>query len=1116
MTGFANPNRNSESLQRDTWMDSRRPQLQLHQGFSPHPPVQDQLYLAQRSPLEDDQHRPIEFYEQNVKLQLLKHSSVLTEMQLVAQKRIRMQQRPSSSSSLGQVGATAPCLFVILPKVTPKTMQTMDQPHDSQGHQQYPMYHTPYQQQQEVSQEEFCLHFLCDYSEHEHTSTQDQHGQEGAQEQRQHTVDESTDDVPVDTGMSEHFAESSSAFPPSTTTAPAKITSPFPTPRLHICNPDHGYALRSTEDFCQAHKMCLLSLLCALQSTLFQEQDREHDQDQQQEEGPQETLVEGPGYESHGNAKNGGDVELDESSIASPIFSIPQFPRSTSSLSSLPFLSSHSTPQLMQRRVDIAIRYLLGYFSMSDLESILQSPSNADKQDYGDTFMPDLQVEDFAASDMGRVTKTMTADGRILGSLIQYNTRTTASSLTKHDTTATASTTTATKSASSSSTGIVHWLCPHHKQLCCKAQAREKLKAVIHKNEGSCVEQEQSAEIFFRTRERAVEFYELLREYRCVINLKIHLGWHDLNEDDLWELGEVVNEANIGSLTLDCCCEAKDHGACTERLETEEHRHPQRTQMSFKPLFGMLFSPSLVSFTLENFSGSLPQLLPSNFSASLDTFSLQAFRQSTELVLPSTNNLRTLILNHCGPDTTAQNLAELIRHSPRLTEIQMDVDKIENSLTTIGEATNQLDKITFLKLSESPWDCVELSCGKAQASASDLQTNRPQQTIIQGITRRTRHPPTHALQTCGVLEKLTTCCFLELWEKHQTALATLIAWNPRLTSLELMCETGSMDRLWRFVMSHYHHAQQVQLQEHQLSQLDIREAPIPPTPTATLTADDVSSILSLTAATPITTSSSLRLRLNDKTCSLITLAPTMNVLVLQGYTEKHRLLLQSLQDITYALCIGTSFDSAEQLALLLSHLENDGPSGFTSLTWSYSPQQQDDPNFLEQLRALFTRSHFTRLAIRVYAPLFTIRGLIRVWNWVVEAAWLSEGEHGRWIQSCLEHERGEKANASFVKDDAVSYHGMREIKIAKKILEKSASNNSFGLLDAAAAEAAVAMRRQLPGYGLMQNYTLPLDEERELTLSSSHFIFSSMATPVVPGTNTALAYSLRLSAKSWP
>ncbi|KAF8934624.1 hypothetical protein BGZ58_005585, partial [Dissophora ornata] len=115
MDSFDNLSSGPEAPQFDPWMthchEPQQHQLKQHQlqqqpllHIEPQEPrfKEDQLYFHPGPPtVEENEHRSPETLEQKIKMRLLEHPSVLTEMQLVTQKRIRLQQRPSSNCSNG-------------------------------------------------------------------------------------------------------------------------------------------------------------------------------------------------------------------------------------------------------------------------------------------------------------------------------------------------------------------------------------------------------------------------------------------------------------------------------------------------------------------------------------------------------------------------------------------------------------------------------------------------------------------------------------------------------------------------------------------------------------------------------------------------------------------------------------------------------------------------------------------------------------------------------------------------------------------------------------------------------------------------------------------------------
>ncbi|KAG0323755.1 hypothetical protein BGZ99_002509 [Dissophora globulifera] len=1095
MSGFDNPNTISNAPQFDPWSTQK-------------PPQQSQRRGSIISPLNDGDHHSQQ-EQQDRKLQLLEHPNVVTELQTVLQKWIRLQQ-PASSPFSRQVDIAAPCLFVILPKVVAPRGSNQTQA-------------------EQLTQDDFCLHFLCHYGDdHGH---QHQHQFQLQNLRRQSFLQDDVDtmdledslasltspaspipfsNVGVTTAIMSGTAPSAGA---STTTTIGTTTSP--SPRLHVCEPEDGYHLRDFNGFCQVHKMCLLSPLQALRKSLFlSEMEELHNLQQRMQRGD---SVEGSG------AQDCSVVNINNSLRPSLPSTPPEPTPSSADASVSTSVAAEASPMAkIQERVDMAIRYLLRYFDVSELERIAQRPTDRDMDDFETPAF--LQTGDFADSDKARILKTTTSDGQILGPLVQRSSQPASKTQTgdnDHDD----DDILASLSLLADSRNTSRWLCPDHVQAHDLTEACERLEAVITKNDGHCVKQERSVEIYFKSRERAQEFYSVLSQFQLLLRLKIRLGWQDLNEDDLWELAQTVTVASIPELTLDCRAEieprkeAKDDSdnnttlaESDQHLTEEQKAQQQQKTWSFKPVIGMMFSPSLISLTLENYSGSPFTLEASNFTVAPESFSLETYRNSSELHLPICSNLGSLILNNCGPHAKSHHWLELIQRCPSLSEIQLECDKADEALVEIGEATHQLDRITYVKLSESLWETAEMWFGKLNRRTGLISKH----TTLQKMNRKTRRPLTISVQCCGEIETMSISAFLNLWETQQPQLLTLIVQNPRLSSLEIMCETQTMARMWRFLSSHYRHQQIVRQQLALMQSHDVITAL---SETVASTNNNINTALPTTpeSAPP---SSYFRLRLHDDSCTLMAVSPTQNALLLHAYTEKHRLLIQSLEDITMSIVIGTGFHSAEQLALLRSHIEQDGGFRFNSFCWLLAPAMLDDPYFMGEFQALIAAwPELTRREIRVFAPLFDSRDLIRAWNWVIGTPWLNEEEHGRWMQSCFEHEHDDEEGGI---DSVASKLKVTREASPDRVANVSAGASSSatpmtstaaGLASAASAFLSDRSVKKTSRQGMGQIYTLPLDEEKELTLASQQYFFSTLGTSSVAGSNTAMTYSLTLTTR---
>ncbi|KAG0319069.1 hypothetical protein BGZ97_002812 [Linnemannia gamsii] len=960
---------------------------------------------------------------------LLRQPGLLQEMQLVTQKRISLQRKPSTNlSGPGALGTTLPSLFVILP-----TIATTPSAH-IHNHNHF------YNNNRRILRDhlDFRLHFVCHYGE-DILEGSEQEGQERT------------------------------------------------LPLLHICEDDaHGYAINDTLSFCEEYKISLLSLLHAAHMSCSPP----HIQQQYEEQFVHYNLRHHHLWET-----GGGGTDDTAAAVASMHLS--------SSTPSPPLPSAGS----ILDRIEIAILYLLRYhFSEQDLQEI--SLVNAG-DDYDADSLTQMQLSDIADSDKERVMATMSTDGRILGPLRQKNVATINSGSSDGATTTTMDMDDdATHDATTTTTaltGIVQWLCPAH--IDCPASTWDSFRSLCHPDPTDitaansvdcCVETDRAIEVSFRQREHAQRFYNALRSAKCVVKLRIHLEWEDLSNQDLAEFATAVWEANLSDITLDCCCCPEggpdtgagpmttttttttattpmagrsgsgvasaaatgtgnmsrrqgqhDPSSSTSSSRHHEHHHLQhhRSGLNFAPLLGILYSPFLVSFTLENFAGQFPPLRDNNFDVhdvqeySFDDYQQQLFDSNyhlssdIQLRLPYTTSLHVLVFSRCSRTAYAREVTSLLLHSPNLTELQIECDNIDSVLPVVADATRQFRQVLFLKLSESSWESVEITFHRLPAnptsddmdvdegqgeegtekeeqqpesdprvvsliqqeqqqkqqkrwsqagkrarpsSASPLPAiNDVQMKLynsykkwqhISELARKTRRPPCPILQMCGAIENLTTYCYLRLWEEHQEAFGRLLDHNPRLQGLELMCETPSIPHLWRFLVS-----------RHAASQ----------------------------SSRPPDERSFLKLRINDEDCSLMAVTRNINALVLHSYSlnnwERHRELLRSVGDITPALCFGSNFQDTDQMELLKEHLQIDGLM-FTNVTWVLGRQIPSDA-FLKHLRQILTtasqRDQLEWFTIRVYAPLLKVPVLIRLWNAIVAEAPLNEAEHGTWIRRSL-------------------------------------------------------------------------------------------------------------------
>ncbi|KAF9901187.1 hypothetical protein EC991_006418 [Linnemannia zychae] len=946
---------------------------------------------------------------------LLRQPGLLSEMTLVTQKRISLQRKPSTNpSGPGAIGTTLPSLFVILP-----TIATTPSAHKD-NHNHY------FNNNSRIDHRrlEFRLHFVCHYGEEE-------------------DLQESQDS----------------------------------TPKLHICEDSQGYALQDSYAFCEDYKISLLSLLHAAHVSCSPT----HIQQQYQEQGDYYNL------HHHHLWQTGGTNGTAAAAAA---------------VASLALTSSTPSPPLPPAgsiidRIEIAILYLLRYhFSEQELQEI--SLVNAG-DDYDTDSLTPMQLSDIADSDKERVKATMATDERILGPLRQKNGYI--------YTTANGSGTTAAMDTDDNApvalgrVGIVQWLCPAH--IHCPVSTWDTLRNLCHPDptdattasEDCCIETDRAIEVSFKQRVHAQRFYNVLRSVKCVVRLKIHLEWDDLSNQDLAEFATTVWEANLSDVTLDCCCcpeggpevlastdgpatttsgrsgsgvasaaatgtssshrQSQLNPASTSLSRHHEHHYLQhhRHGLSFTPLLGILYSPFLVSLTLENFAGQFPTLHDSNFGVNnfqqedmFQHYQKQLFdlnnqlRTDIHIHLPFTNSLHVLVFSRCSKTAYARELSSLLLHSPNLTELQIECDNIDSVLPLVADSTRQFKQMLFLKLSESSWESVEITFRRlAVNSGSDMDVDGDASETVDedSIELEQEQQDSDPRVVNLILEQSHTRAggrsssssnFPVINEVQMALYNSYKNWQhisglnrkTRRPPCPILQLCGAIENLTTYCYLRLWEEQQEafgRLLEHnsklQVLELMCETPSIPHLWRFLMERYTIAHNKQLSQQPPF-----LRLRINDEDCSLMAVTRNINVLVLHSYSldhrERHRELLKSVRDITPAFCIGSNFQDADQMGQLRRHLENDGLA-FSNMTWVLGRQIPSE-KFLENMRQIVTtasqRGQLEWFTIRVYAPLLNVPLLIRLWNTIVEEAPLTEIEHGTWIRRSLGLEPGSVSELS--------------------------------------------------------------------------------------------------------
>ncbi|KAF9196090.1 hypothetical protein BGZ50_002070 [Haplosporangium sp. Z 11] len=500
------------------------------------------------------------------------------------------------------------------------------------------------------------------------------------------------------------------------------------------------------------------------------------------------------------------------------------------------------------------------------------------------------------------------------------------------------------------------WLCRTHNEMFCKAPAAEMLRQFIKSHNGDCIPMEKSAEIQLFRREDARAFYALVREYQCIMKLKISLAWNDghgqggVTEQDLWELCDVVHASNLRELTVDCCADAA--GYHQPQLGTAA-----QTRLSFKPLLGMLCRPGFVSLAVENFDGDIfPGITAFHTQGNAAEFSLERFKRSSTLVVPENIQLKKLVFRHWTHYPDIQGLTAVVRCCKSLTELETETEKLEDMFVSIHLAT-ELGNLAYIHLSESSRESAEMTIVKNERK----------------IQRRTCRAISPYLQQVIGLENLTVLECTRLWDSMGRLFEMLENNINTLKGLDLACQTEYLGKLWTSIA-------------HKLIQIQSADNSVEP----------------------------IRLRLNDQRGHCIeSLCPQRfdkTSLVLGSYDESFRPYIQALSRVAATLCVGHEFTNVQQLALLLQHVTEDGLY-FHAVDWFLTPETLVKPEFINTLRTLIHRPEVQKFTIRLdgdnegyegvdflsYSYVPPIQTLLLSWNAVTGMS-LSPEAYGRWLQ----------------------------------------------------------------------------------------------------------------------
>ncbi|KAF8929893.1 hypothetical protein BGZ47_000827, partial [Haplosporangium gracile] len=422
---------------------------------------------------------------------LLRQPGLLQEMQLVTQKRISLQRKPSTSlSGPGALGTTLPSLFVILPTIATTPSRHID------NHNHF------YNNNSRINRDrlDFRLYFVCHYGE--------------------------DDQVEVGEGQDRTLPSS---------------------PRLHICEDDSdGYAIQDTWSFCEEYKISLLSLLHAAHVSCSPPHIRQRYEDQFSHYNLRHShLWEEGGGDTNGTAAAAAAAAIASLHLASSTPSPPLLPAGSIidrvEIAILYLLRYHFSEQDLQ---EISLENAGDDYDADSLTQMqLSDIADSDKERVMATMSTD-----------GRILGPLRQKNGYHYITINSNSNE-ATTMDMDDDITPNGITTTVLTGLVQWLCPAHINCPAYtwdsfRSLC----HPNPTDAATAGNVDCCVETDRAIEVSFRQREHAQRFYDALRSAKCIVKLRIHLEWEDLSNQDLAEFATAVWDANLSDVTLDCCC----------------------------------------------------------------------------------------------------------------------------------------------------------------------------------------------------------------------------------------------------------------------------------------------------------------------------------------------------------------------------------------------------------------------------------------------------------------------------------------------------------------------------------------------------------------------------------
>ncbi|KAF9103165.1 hypothetical protein BGX27_010698 [Mortierella sp. AM989] len=295
--------------------------------------------------------------------------------------------------------------------------------------------------------------------------------------------------------------------------------------------------------------------------------------------------------------------------------------------------------------------------------------------------------------------------------------------------------------------GGVKWVCPDHYSEAYQTSAMQDLSEILNDNRGSFEVHLGRVEMSLSSSHVASQLYEVLGRSGFVQELKLKLRW-EVTASDLKQLRDVVCKSKIASVDLACTAASSTSDFLTRNKRSE-------------PLWQMIIDAKLQSFVLNEYTG----------------FFTRANAQSKSNCLSSLKITELLDWKKDGA-----KLTELLRQSPRLKDLHLGCNNIDEAYSAIRKTTTGFSLLEHLVLDGGTYNGMQARFRRGEPVWMNLLISDMSSTVLQyarGL--RTLHLRPGPAQSQHEIDPR----FLE----------SVIANNTELTKLMIQCQVSDFQRL---------------------------------------------------------------------------------------------------------------------------------------------------------------------------------------------------------------------------------------------------------------------------------------------------------------------------------